>query len=57
VSYTESGLPLFRQLSKGLTVMGGYSGTGNVVGAVLGRAAAQLAVKGRSDLATHFLSS
>lgn len=57
VSYTESGLPVFRQLGKGLTVMGAYSGTGNVVGALLGRAAAQLAVKGRSELATHFVTS
>jgi glycine/D-amino acid oxidase-like deaminating enzyme len=31
--------------------VGGYSGTGNVLGAVCGRAAAQLAVLGESKLA------
>lgn len=53
VSYTETGLPLF-QAHDGLTVLGGYSGTGNVVGAILGRAAAQRALRGRSALLDAF---
>ena len=55
VAYTESGFPVFRSLGDGVLVMGAYSGTGNVVGALFGRAAAQLALKGRSDLLTPFL--
>ena len=55
VSYTETGLPVFREMGDGLTVMGGYSGTGNVVGAVLGRAAAQRAIRGTSELAVPFI--
>jgi gamma-glutamylputrescine oxidase len=48
VSYTETGLPVFHSSGDGLLVLGGYSGTGNVVGAILGRAAAQYALRGRS---------
>lgn len=55
VSYTETGLPVFRALGDGITVMGGYGGTGNVVGALLGRAAAQQALRGMSELAAPFL--
>jgi len=55
VSYTETGLPVFREMGDGLIVMGGYSGTGNVVGAVLGRAAAQRAIRGTSELAVPFI--
>ncbi|MHB1296949.1 MAG: NAD(P)/FAD-dependent oxidoreductase [Gemmatimonadaceae bacterium] len=55
VSFTETGLPVFRDMGDGLTVMGGYSGTGNVVGAVLGRAAAQRAIRGTSELAAPFI--
>jgi glycine/D-amino acid oxidase-like deaminating enzyme len=56
VSYTETGLPVFRTLGDGVYVMGAYSGTGNVVGAILGRGAAQLALTGRSDLLSPFLA-
>ena len=56
VSYTENGLPFFRDLGDGLQVTGGYSGTGNVVGALLGRAAAQRAYTGRSAIADAFRS-
>jgi len=55
VSYTETGLPVFRELGDGVTVMGAFSGTGNVVGALLGRGAAQLACSGRSELIAPFL--
>ncbi len=51
VSYTPDGRPLLLDLGGGLQVMGGYSGTGNVIGALCGRAAAERAVTGRSALA------
>jgi gamma-glutamylputrescine oxidase len=41
VSYTETGLPVLQELRPGLWVIGGYSGTGNVMGALCGRAAAR----------------
>lgn len=55
VAYTDTGLPIFRALGDGVHVMGAYSGTGNVVGSILGRGAAQLALTGRSDLLSPFL--
>jgi glycine/D-amino acid oxidase-like deaminating enzyme len=50
--YTESGLPVVRQVADRLFAAGGYSGTGNVVGSLAGRALIELACDGRSDLAT-----
>jgi gamma-glutamylputrescine oxidase len=41
VSYTETGLPVFQELRPGLWVIGAYSGTGNAMGALCGRAAAR----------------
>lgn len=55
VAYTDTGLPVFRDLGDGVQVLGAYSGTGNVVGAVLGRAAAQRALRGASALAAPFV--
>ena len=55
VSYSRTGMPVFRQLGDGLQVVGAFSGTGNVVGALLGRAAAQRALVGRSALADPFV--
>ncbi len=37
VSYTETGLPVARRLCDGVWVIGGFSGTGNVMGAVCAR--------------------
>jgi len=54
VAYTETGLPVFTSLGDGIQVLGGYSGTGNVVGALLGRAAAQRALTGRSAIGGTF---
>ncbi len=56
VSYTESGLPLYRELGDGLVVMGAYSGTGNVVGALMGRAAAQQALRGSTEILPTFFN-
>ena len=36
--YTESGLPVLEQVREGVWALGGYSGTGNVIGALSGRA-------------------
>jgi gamma-glutamylputrescine oxidase len=43
VSYTSTGLPVLAEVRPGVWVIGGYSGTGNAVGALCGRAAARLA--------------
>ncbi len=51
VSFTDSGLPVFRSLGGGVTVLGAYSGTGNLMGALCGRAAARLALRGDRSLA------
>lgn len=50
VSYTADGLPVVEQVRPGVWATGGYNGTGNVVGALCGRAVAQLAVRGRTEL-------
>ena len=47
VGYTDDGLPVLDEVEPGVWACGGYSGTGNVIGAICGRAAAQLAVTGR----------
>ena len=54
VGFTESGLPVCDEVEPGVWAVGGYSGTGNVIGAILGRAAAQLAACGESELAAPF---
>lgn len=55
VAFTDTGLPIFRALGGGVQVLGAYSGTGNLIGAVLGRAAARLALRGDESLAAPFL--
>lgn len=57
VSYRDGSLPLFRDLGDGLQVTGAYSGTGNIPGALCGRAAAQRAMTGRSAIADLLLES
>ena len=37
ISFTDDGLPICEEVRDGIWAIGGYSGTGNVVGAVLGR--------------------
>jgi glycine/D-amino acid oxidase-like deaminating enzyme len=54
VSYTDDGLPVLAEVEPGLWACGAYSGHGNTVGAICGRAAAQLAVTGASGLAAPF---
>lgn len=54
VAFTDSGLPIARELGGGVFVVGAYSGTGNLVGAVCGRGAAQLALTGENTLLAPF---
>jgi gamma-glutamylputrescine oxidase len=54
VGYTDDGLPVLDEVEPGIWACGGYSGTGNVIGALCGRAAAQLAVTGASELRSLF---
>jgi glycine/D-amino acid oxidase-like deaminating enzyme len=40
VGYSDSGLPVLEEVRPGVWACGAYSGTGNVLGALCGRAAA-----------------
>lgn len=44
VGYTTTGLPVLEEVRRGVWATGGYSGTGNVIGSLCGRAAARLAL-------------
>ncbi len=57
VSYTADGRPVLEQMGSGAWAVGAYSGTGNVIGALCGRAAVQLAVTGGSSIADALISS
>ena len=50
--YSDTGLPVVEETRDGVWVMGGYSGTGNVIGALCGRAIVALALDGNSIPAT-----
>ena len=54
VSYSSRTLPVLTEVRENLWAIGGYSGTGNVVGAALGRIVAELAVNGSSENAAIF---
>jgi gamma-glutamylputrescine oxidase len=54
VSYSSGNLPILQEVRENLWAIGGYSGTGNVVGALLGRIVAELAVLGKSEHAALF---
>jgi gamma-glutamylputrescine oxidase len=51
VSYSLTGLPVLEEVRPGVIATGAYSGTGNVVGALCGRAAARLALGEVSEMA------
>lgn len=57
VGYTLDGLPVLEEVECGVWACGGYTGHGNVIGALCGRAAAQLALTGRSELGALFASA
>ena len=46
VSYTPDDLPIVREVRRGVWAIGGYSGTGNVIGSLLGRGLARLIRRG-----------
>ncbi|NUO63917.1 MAG: FAD-binding oxidoreductase [Gemmatimonadaceae bacterium] len=50
VSFSTDGMPVVEQVRPRVWAAGAYSGTGNVVGALCGRAVAQLVTQGTSDL-------
>jgi glycine/D-amino acid oxidase-like deaminating enzyme len=45
-AYTETGLPILEQVRENVWALGGYSGTGNVIGALCARATVAAAVDG-----------
>ena len=54
VGYTADRMPIAEEVRPGVWALGGYSGTGNVMGALLGRAVAQRIVLGASPLLEPF---
>jgi len=56
VSYTDSGLPIMQEVKPGVWAVGAYSGTGNVVGALLSRAVVDHCLDGQSQVITDFAS-
>ena len=55
VSYTRDDLPIARDVRGGVWAIGGYSGTGNVIGSLLGRGLARMLVAGDDRLLRPFL--
>jgi gamma-glutamylputrescine oxidase len=51
VSFSDGELPVFEEVRKGVIAIGAYSGTGNVIGALYGRMAADIAATGHSEMA------
>jgi gamma-glutamylputrescine oxidase len=56
VGYTDDELPLLEESMPHVWAFGAYSGAGNIIGPLCGRAAARLAVAGDDDLAAPFRS-
>ncbi|HET8673321.1 MAG TPA: FAD-dependent oxidoreductase, partial [Thermoleophilaceae bacterium] len=48
VGFSEGDRPLVRQMDDGVYALGGYSGTGNLIGFIAGRAVAEHIASGRS---------
>ncbi len=57
VSYAEGGLPVAEEVRPRVWGVGAYSGTGNVIGAMLGRAVARGALSGRDSVLELFRGS
>jgi glycine/D-amino acid oxidase-like deaminating enzyme len=57
VGYTGTGLPILEEVRSGVWAIGAYSGTGNVIGALCGRAVAELILRGRSEIAALLTAS
>ncbi len=56
VGYSTSGLPIIDQVRPSVWAIGGYSGTGNILGALCGRGVARMAVNGDARLVDPLLS-
>jgi gamma-glutamylputrescine oxidase len=57
VGYTEGILPIVSEVAQRVWAIGGYNGTGNVIGSLCGRAVVAEALTGRSSLARLFSSN
>lgn len=56
VSYTDSGLPIVKEVQPGVWAVGAYCGTGNVVGALLARSSVDHCIDGHSQVIMDFAS-
>lgn len=56
VSYTDSGLPIVKEVQPGVWAVGAYCGTGNVVGALLARSVVDQCIDGQSQVIADFAS-
>jgi glycine/D-amino acid oxidase-like deaminating enzyme len=54
VGYTHDGLPIVEEVRRNVWAIGAYSGTGNVIGALLGRGMAHWLVSGEDALVRPF---
>jgi glycine/D-amino acid oxidase-like deaminating enzyme len=54
VGYTDDGLPIVEEVRRNVWAIGAYSGTGNVIGALLGRGMAHWLVSGEAALVRPF---
>lgn len=54
VSYSDTGLPIVREVRPSVWAVGAYSGTGNVIGALCGRGVAQAVAGGGSQIVDLF---
>jgi gamma-glutamylputrescine oxidase len=57
VGYTNDGMPVVSEVRPNLWAIGGYSGTGNVVGALLGRGMARWLTAGDDTIVRPFLDA
>lgn len=57
VGYTSNGLPVIAEVRAGLWALGGYCGTGNVIGALLGRGIARWLWAGDDALVRPFMDA
>jgi glycine/D-amino acid oxidase-like deaminating enzyme len=51
VGYTPNGLPVLTEVRPDVWAIGGYCGTGNVIGALCGRAVTEMLITGSSRFA------
>lgn len=56
VSYTESGLPIVKQVQPSVWAVGAYCGTGNVVGALLARSVVDQCIDDQNQVVSDFAS-